>query len=422
MDDEKAFREIEKNRDFLTQTLSRMVQINTSNPPGMNYDKLADVTEPILKSFGFKTKRVVVPFERMAPTRLPLKGDRVNLVAVKESGKPPVTVYAHMDVVPAGGEWQRDPFGGEISDGRVWGRGSLDMKGEAACLLCALKVMNDLHLQSIFDVNVVFCTDEEIGVYPGVYHLALAGYVKGHVMWLESGSQEPVQAGSSAGAVDTEITVIGKSAHSGGNWNGINAIEEAIPILDELYALKKVIQSRKSVDKFRMTANGMAPLTPLYNIDIIHAGVKSNIVPDACQIITNRRYLAEEKLEAVKQEIEEAIARGRKNSQALDVKVEHRLLYKPVVIDTTTKYAKRARKVRAIVHGWDPDKLPIVHSTGSIDMGFALEATGITGIASFGSRRNFNTTGHGVDEYCDIAELVGLSKEILLYLTMPGET
>lgn len=419
MDYEKTLAEVEKNRDFLINTLRHMVQVNTSNPPGMNYDKLADVTEPILKSFGFKTKRVVVPFERLAVTKLPLKGDRVNLVAMKESGLPLVSIYAHMDVVPAEGRWTHDPFGGEVSDGKIWGRGTLDMKGGAACLFAALKAMNDLNIRPVFDLNVLFCTDEEIGMYPGVYYLALEGYVKGHVMWLETGSQEPVQAGSSAGALDTEITVIGRSAHSGRNWSGINAIEEAIPILDELYALKKVIQSRKSADKSRMTDSGPVPLTGLFNIDIIHAGIKSNIVPDTCTIITNRRYLAEEKYEEVQREIDDAIARGRKKSQALDVKVEYRLLYKPVMIDTTTKYAVRARKVRAMVHGWDPDKFTVVASSGSIDMGFALETTGITGVASFGSRRTYNTTGHGVDEYCDIAELINLTKEIFLYLTLP---
>jgi succinyl-diaminopimelate desuccinylase len=416
---EKAFAEIEKNRDYLTGTLCRMVQVNTSNPPGLNYDKLADVTEPIFKSFGFQTKRVVVPFERIAASKLPLKGDRVNLIATKEFGRPPVTIYAHMDVVPAEGKWTHDPFGGEVSEGKIWGRGTLDMKGEAACLLNALKVMHDLNIQPVFDLAVLFCTDEEIGFYPGVYYLAQQGYVKGHVMWLETGSQEPLQAGSSAGMLDTEITVIGKSAHSGRNWAGVNAIEEAIPILDELYALKKVVQSRKSVDKSRMTENGSVPLTGLFNIDIIHAGVKSNIVPDTCTIVTNRRYLSEEKYEDVVKELEEAVARGRQKSKALDVKIEHRHCYSPVVIDTNTPYAVRARKVRSMVHGWDPDRFTVVASSGSIDMGFALETAGINGVASFGSRRTYNTTGHGVNEYCDINELVNLSKEIFLYLTMP---
>ncbi len=419
MDVNKALDAVEKNQDFLTTTLRRMVKVDTTNPPGLNYDKLADVTEPILKSFGFKTKRVVVPFDRLSVIGLPLKGDRVNLVATSETGKPPVSVYAHMDVVPVEGNWKRNPFSGEIADGKIWGRGTLDMKGEAAAFLTALKTMQDLKTPSIFDINVLFCTDEEIGTYPGVYYLAQEGYVKGHLMWLETGSQEPLQAGSSAGALDTEIFVTGKSAHSGRNWNGVNALEESIPILEELYALKQEIQNRKSKDKVRPTEKGMVPLTPLYNIDIIKSGVKSNIVPDLCYIVTNRRYLAEEKYEDVVTEIEGAIVRGKKRSKALDVTFKHRLMYKPVVIDTKTKYAVRARKVRSMVHGWKESDYVVVGSTGSIDMGFALDVPGITGVASFGSRRTYNGTGHGVDEYCDIKELVNLAKECLLYLTLP---
>ena len=172
MDYSKNLAAIDENRDFLVSTLRRMIQVNTSNPPGLNYDKLADVTEPILKSFGFKTERVVMPLENILITKLPLKGERVNLVAKKETGLPAVTAYAHMDVVPAEGKWTHDPFSGGESGGKIWGRGSLDMKGEAACLLTALKVMNDLNIKSVFDINVVFCTDEEIGMYPGVYYLA----------------------------------------------------------------------------------------------------------------------------------------------------------------------------------------------------------------------------------------------------------
>lgn len=419
MDVKKSIEAVEQSKDFLINTLRQMVAVDTTNPPGLNYDKLADVTEPILKSFGFKTKRVVVPFERLSVIKLPLKGDRVNLVASKESGKPPVSIYAHMDVVPVEGKWTHNPFGGEIIDGKIYGRGTLDMKGEAAAMLTALKVMQDLKISPVFDMHVMFCTDEEVGTCPGVYYLAQQGYIKGHLMWLETGSQEPVQAGSSAGCLDTEIFVTGKSAHSGRNWNGVNALEESIPILEELYALKQQIQSRKSRDKVRPEGNGLVPLIPLYNIDIVKSGVKSNIVPDSCYIVTNRRYLPEEKYEDVLKEIEDAITRGKKRSKALDVRFEHRLLYKPVVIDTKNKYAVRARKVRSMVHGWKEEDYVIVGSTGSIDMGFALDVPGIQEVASFGSRRTYNGTGHGIDEYCDVNELVNLAKECLLYLSLP---
>ena len=102
--------------------------------------------------------------------------------------------------------WDFDPFGCEIKDGRVYGRGVADMKGAIASVLTAIDVMKTEGLEPVWDLNVVLCTDEEIGVYPGLYHLALEGYVTAPMLCLE-GSQEPVLRLGSNGSLDVTITV-----------------------------------------------------------------------------------------------------------------------------------------------------------------------------------------------------------------------
>ncbi len=416
MDYQKPLSAIDQNLDFLLDTLHRLVSVNTTVPPGANYDKICDVMEPIYKSFGFKTERVLVPMKKLAGLPLSLEGDRVNLVATREYGKPAATIYGHMDVVPAEGNWTHNPFDTEVVGDLVYGRGVSDMKGQIAGILTVLKVINDLELTPQFDLNCIMCTDEEIGFYPGAYHLALEGYVKGHLIWLEPGAQEPIINGSTAGYLDTVISVIGKSSHSGRNWAGVNALEESVPILVELLNLKESIQSRKSKVRVRNSPDGLVPLTGLFNIDMIQSGIKANIVPDLCTITCNRRYLPEEKFEDVKEEINLAITRGMEKSKALDVRVEWLHSYIPTVIDQNTKYMERAKKVRKMVHGYKD--FVVTDNTGSVDLGFALRAVGHDNAVTFGTGMSVGGTAHAVDENIPVKNLTGMAKELLLYLIL----
>src|SRR5207244_10194131 len=138
-----------------------------------------------------------------------------NLVAYRVMGKTEAgTGYAHMDVVPIEEGWQHNPFGSDVVDGRIYGRGVSDMKGTIASLLTALEVMHVLQIEPRYDIHCIICTDEEIGVYLGAKMLAEQGLVKGHILCME-GSQDARIHLSSAGAVDVTITTIGKSRHSG---------------------------------------------------------------------------------------------------------------------------------------------------------------------------------------------------------------
>lgn len=411
---------VERNEEFLVKTLRNLIKVDTSVPPGLNYGHLVDVIEPIFQGFSFKTERVVVPEEKLKQIKLPLEGARVNLVASKEIGLPAVSVYAHMDVVPVAGEWKHEPFAGEIEGGYIYGRGVSDMKGPIACLLTALKVMHDLELKPCFDIHCMMCTDEEVGVYPGSLHLAHEGYFKGHLLWLEPGFQEPIEMGSAAGIVDTKIMVVGKGCHSGMNFLGVNALEESIPILNELMALKRLVQQRESETIVFPSPDGFRKATPMFNIDVINSGTKSNIVPDLCRIVTNRRYLPGEKYEEVIQEMDEAIARGIKKSQALEVKVDHTHVYTPSFVDIKSKYAERARQVRRLVHGYD--QISVIGMGGSLDLGFVSQVMGCNDIAILGPIRNKDRSAHAPDEHVAINDLMNTAKEILLYLTLDSES
>jgi len=135
------------------QTLQRYVRINTSNPPG-DVTKAADLVEALLKNEGIPVTRY-----ESAP------GRSIILARLKGAGHAkPLLLLHHMDVVPAdASRWARDPFGAEIADGKLWGRGSIDMKGPGVVQLYAFILLKRLNVTLDRDVLLMAVPDEEIG-------------------------------------------------------------------------------------------------------------------------------------------------------------------------------------------------------------------------------------------------------------------
>jgi succinyl-diaminopimelate desuccinylase len=414
---EAAFAEAEKNEDYVVDILQKIIAVDTSIPPGENYGKLIDIVEPEFKKFGLETERVVVPEEKVKQMPWDLRGERVNLVASLKNSKPKASAYAHMDVVPIDEPWTRDPFGGEVVDGKLYGRGTVDMKGSIACFLGAMKVLSDLGIEPHYSVNCLLCTDEEIGVYPGARYLAEEGYVSNHLLWMELGAMEPITTIGAAGSIRIDLKAYGKSCHSGMNYLGINPIEELVPVLNHLMKLKRDVEKRLSrVPAFPFPENPYTQMTPMFNLNIIHSGTKENIVPSECELIINRRYVVDEVYEDVVAEIREAVEEGRKKSKLLDLTILAVHSYPPVEIDPETPAAKRCRAAKKAVKGFD--EFIYGGISGSTDLGFVAPALAPQKleVASFGLIRASNILAHAADEFVYIEDLVAMTKELVYYL------
>jgi acetylornithine deacetylase/succinyl-diaminopimelate desuccinylase-like protein len=136
-----------------TQLLQQYVRIDTSIPPG-DVTKAADLLEGVLEREGIPVTRYESgPGRSIIVARLEGAG----------SAKPIVLLH-HMDVVPADpNRWQRDPFGGEIADGNLWGRGAMDMKGIGVAHLMAFVSLKRQNVPLDRDVIFMAVPDEEIG-------------------------------------------------------------------------------------------------------------------------------------------------------------------------------------------------------------------------------------------------------------------
>ncbi len=422
---ERIYQEVDNLDSAKIMALMKsLIGVQTVVPPGDNYREYVDVIIPYFKELKYNLREVIVPEEIIKEIPYPLKGPRINLVATRDYGQAKdVSFYGHMDVVPAPNEgekkWRFPPFEATmIKSGKIYGRGVSDMKGSMACLILALQLIEKLQLTSKYNITVLNCTDEEIGVHPGVAYLAEQGHIKGTVFCMEGVTYPPIISVGSAGALNVIVKSIGRSCHSGMNFMGINAIEETVPILAELMELKKVVEQRESADipGFPRFGSGeKCNMTPMFNLDIIHAGTKTNIVPDLCTLTINRRLIPDEKYEDVKREIEEAIERGRKKSKLLDVQTQFIYDYPALRVDPEGADVLRFKKVMSIVQNVPEDEIALIGSSGSTDMGNVSQILNTNDIIIHGLG-NAGSNAHGVNETIRVKEVKTYIKELLVFL------
>jgi len=410
-------------REKVMSVMRTFINIDTTVPPGNAYRQYVDALTPFFRNLGYSLEEVVVPEELVKQIPYNLEGPRINLVATKSFGRDKdVSFYGHMDVVPApnNGEkkWRFPPFEATmIGSGKIYGRGTSDMKGAMVCLILALQIIEELKLTPKYNINVMNCTDEEIGIWPGIRYLAEKGYVKGTVFCME-GVINPIIPIGTAGALNVIVESFGKSCHSGMNFLGINALEETVPILVELMKLKKIVEARESKNIPGLPRFGTGEkrnMTPMFNLDIIHSGTKTNIVPDLCTLTINRRVIPDENLEDVKKEISEAIERGKAKSKLLNVKTTFIYDYPPMVADPNAPDITRMKKVMMEVQKVPENKIMVVGIAGSSDMGYVSEILKTKDIVFHGVG-NPGSNDHAVNEHVKLKEVKTYIKELIVFL------
>ncbi|MBI2859296.1 MAG: M20/M25/M40 family metallo-hydrolase [Chloroflexi bacterium] len=277
--------------------LTDLISIDTSAPPGLNYDQAMKYLDPLFQEAGCNTEIIEIPAIHCGG----LSG-RMNLIAHRRNpGKPRLVFYSHVDVVPATG-WPA--FSPRVSEGRVFGRGAADMKGAIPALLMALDNVRGSELA--FDVSAIVTTDEEVGQAGQVRYLAqfLQPLKGGYVHSLDS--DFGAISITNLGAIHLEVRIKGKSVHSGLSHLGVNAVEKAHAVLGALLSLKEKVETRESAIAAN-PATGLKYMAARLNVNMIRGGLKSNIIPDECTIAVDRRLIPEENLADAEKELIGAI-------------------------------------------------------------------------------------------------------------------
>ncbi len=278
--------------------LEGLLSIDTTVPPGTNYDKAISYLQPLFQEVGFETLKVNIPAEHAEG-----REGRVNLICHRrQSSKQRLIFYAHIDVVPARG-W--DAFKPRVENGKMYGRGAADMKGAIPALLLALEKFKGKPLK--YDTSVMITTDEEFSQASQLRYLAryLQPLAGAYVFNLDASFGYVGIAG--LGALQLNIRVKGKSVHSAMSHTGENAVENAALLMNALLELKSRVVKRKSkIDAHPDT--GLSKMEARLNINMIQGGLKVNIVPDECVISVDRRLIPEENLEEAKKELVDTLS------------------------------------------------------------------------------------------------------------------
>lgn len=276
-------------------SLQRLVQFPSVNPPG-NEAAHQQYLAAELEALGLSVSLV----ER--------EPGRPNLIAILKGtggGKHLLHYAGHADVVTAGdeSEWVYPPFGGELHNGWIYGRGAVDHKAPIAASLAALRALlaNGVRLKG--DLVFLVPVDEERGSYAGTKYLLSQGLLYGDMgIYASAGFLEQVLI-SCSGSVQFEIDVHGVTAHGGWSHKGINAIEKASKLVLALQSMQftKVDPLWKPIhEQSRLSPSRTGSMT----VTQIEARSPAGSVPDFCRIQGMRRLVPIETVDEAKAEIE----------------------------------------------------------------------------------------------------------------------
>jgi succinyl-diaminopimelate desuccinylase len=247
-----------------------LVAIDTQNPPGNEYLAMAACREA-LSPFT----EDVEEFE--------IASGRTSLLARVSNGsgtnRKTLIVNGHLDVVPVDfSGWKHDPFGGEEHGGRVYGRGTADMKGGIAAAVEALHALRRADRQPACDIVFHLVADEERGGVFGTDALVAAGKVKGDACLVPEPTGMDLCV-AERGLLVTTVNVHGRPAHGSEPRNGVSAIEHAAKAVLRLHAADFGPPDHPLLGR------------PTCNIGVIGGGSGHNTVAEHCSFQVDRRLL-----------------------------------------------------------------------------------------------------------------------------------
>lgn len=303
--------------DDQTRFLAELVKIPSDNPPG-DCAPHAARTATLLEAMGFTVERHVVPDDVVKASGMI---SCVNLIVRRRFGPGPVVALnAHGDVVPPGEGWTADPYGAEIRDGVMYGRGVAVSKSDFATYAYALLALERSGIALAGTVELHFTYDEETGgeIGPGWIlgqGLSTPDYV------LSAGFAYNVTVAHN-GCLHLEVKLHGRSAHAARPDTGVDALEAATSLLASLYALR---------GSYSATHSAVPGITsPSLVVGLISGGINTNVVPDLITLRIDRRIIPEERPEQVEADLIAFIEAQGAALPGITVSVRRILLARPL--------------------------------------------------------------------------------------------
>jgi succinyl-diaminopimelate desuccinylase len=365
------------DEDEVLRFAARLIETPSENPGGSE-EEVAEVAIGILEGLGGKPQ--IVRGEEGRP----------SVVARFGTGDRPALAWnGHLDVVPTGdpATWRHPPYGAEIENGRMIGRGAVDMKGSIASALAAVAAIRraGVELDGRLDLHLV--ADEEMAGAHGTNVLLEQGYLDQDAAIVGEASELTVMLAERGGAWVT-ATARGRAAHGSRPHEGVNAITSMSRFLLEIEDILPDLEH---------------PLVgrPTVNAAQIVGGSAPNVVPDLCSVEVDRRTIPGERDQAAVLAPFEALAeRIGADHPEVDLSFELKLWLEAAETASDSAIANACREALRDETGVEPP-----------DTGF----TGITDARFYINQRDIPTVllgpgslayAHTADEFVETAELV----------------
>ncbi len=417
----------------LLQQLIRNACVNDGQPSSGGETRSVDVLDGYLRGRGLDLARY-----EFAP-------GRANLVARidgRRSDAPSLLLMGHTDVVPANADrWQRDPFGGELVDGEVWGRGAIDMLNLTASMAVAVKRLAEQGFTPDGTLIYLAVADEEaLGTY-GAAHLVeheLDAVGADFVITESGGIPLPSPTGVKLPVIVAEkgshwctLRVRGTPGHASQPYRTDNALVKAAEVVRRIAAYQPATEIHEVWRRFVESMDYPADFTdPLLSADsfidaidalpdsmarqfhacthttfaptIVHGGVKTNVIPDTVDLELDIRTLPGQTGDDVRRLLDDALG-----ELAGDVELRH------AVDDPSTASPFDSPlwdSIERTTKGFYPDSRPVPFLiAGATDARFFRRAGATAyGFGLFSQRLSFEEYGrmfHGDDERVDVESL-----------------
>ncbi len=312
---------IDQHFDEEVQFLQQLIRVPTDTPPGNNAPH-AERTAQLLKDFGIDAEVHAVP---QADVKAAGLESITNLVVRRKyaAGRT-IGLNAHGDVVPPGEGWTHDPYGGEVVNGKLYGRASAVSKCDFATYTFATRAIESLMASAQVapqvklkgSVELYFTYDEEFGGELGPGWLLQKGLIKPDLL-IAAGFSYQVITGHN-GCLQMEVTVHGKMGHAAVPHTAVDALQAATLILNALYHQNTLYQ--------QVTSQVKGITHPYLNVGWIQGGTNTNVVPGKVTLKLDRRMIPEENPAEVEATLRQVIQDAVAKSPGITVDIKRMLL------------------------------------------------------------------------------------------------
>ena len=409
---DRIIAEVDRAADEIVDFAARLVRIPTVNPPGEEYEACASAIGDQLRAHGADV-HLLPAIGRVEHTS---QHPRINVVGRHEgTGQgPAIHVNGHFDVVPQGQGWTRDPFGGDVEGGRLYGRGSCDMKAGLAAAVFAAEAIRRAGVAHASPIEISGTVDEESGGFAGVAWLAENRWLSRErtkaVIIPEPFGVDRVCVGH-RGVYWFEVIAEGRTAHGSMPYLGVSAIDGMSHLLDLVRdELGPALFQR--VTTMPVVPDGSRHAT--ININGIDGGqpvddTPSPCVADRCRAVFDRRFLQEEGLDRTRREITALVHKAQSRMPDVRFSIEDRLIFEPTRTPEDAPVIGALTEAIALVTG---KAASLVASPGTYDHKHVARIAGVPDCVAYGPGEL--ALAHQPDEYCTVADIITCTKVLAL--------